>query len=125
MPALTLVTRDYGQVYEKLVSLGPLVEELGVGSKGVVWRPEEEVEWLKQANGAVRGGVADGRPSLERAEDAAEAILAISGTTNGRLSHAGFPTLEQRVGRPLADLVDGERDGASAGPTCRLVRRRH
>ena len=58
MPALTLVTRDYGQVYEKLVSLGPLVEELGVGAKGVVWRPQEEIEWLKQANGvgARRGG---------------------------------------------------------------------
>ena len=110
MPALTLVTRDYGQVYEKLVSLGPLVEELGVGAKGVAWRPQEEIEWLKQANGVVRGGVADGRPSLERAEDAAEAILAISGTTNGRLSHAGFEALEKRVGRPLADLVEGERD---------------
>ena len=86
MPALTLITRDYGQVYEKLVSLGPLVEELGVGAKGVAWRPQEEIEWLKQANGVVRGGVADGRPSMVRAEDAAEAILAISGITNGRIS---------------------------------------
>jgi nitrate reductase alpha subunit len=110
MPALTAVTRNYGQIYEKLVSLGPLIEELGVGAKGVLWRPDEEIEWLKQANGVVRGGVADGRPSLERAEDAAEAILAISGTTNGHLSHAGFQTLEKRVGRPLADLVEGERD---------------
>jgi len=110
MPALTVVERDFGAIHDKLTSLGPLVESLGVGAKGIAWRPVKEVAWLGATNGLVRGGAGDGRPSLERAEHAAEAILALSGATNGRLSHEGFTTMEQRVGLPLADLVEGERD---------------
>jgi len=109
MPALAVVERDYGAVDQKMTSLGPLVETLGVGAKGVVFHPEKEVEWLGAANGLVSGGAGHGRPSLECAEQAAEAILALSGTTNGRLSHQGFTALERRVGRPLADLAEGER----------------
>ena len=110
MPALTVVERDFGAVYDELTSLGPLVESLGVGAKGVTWKPEAEVAWLAAANGVAASGAGRGRPSLARAEQAAEAILALSGTTNGHLSHAGFTELEKRVGRPLADLVEGERD---------------
>ena len=41
---------------------------------------------------------ADGRPSLGRDVDACEAILALSGTTNGHLATQGFRTLEKRTG---------------------------
>ena len=64
-------------------------------------------QWLAARNGRVRGGAADGRPSLERAEQVAEAILALSGVTNGRLAVAGFRSLEERCGVPLADLAEG------------------
>ena len=46
----------------------------------------------------MRGGAADGRPSLARDVDGCEAILALSGTTNGRLATQGFRTLEKRTG---------------------------
>ena len=59
---------------------------------------EREVDYLRHKNGAVRGGVADGRPSLERDVHACEAILALSGTTNGHLATQGFRTLEKRTG---------------------------
>jgi nitrate reductase alpha subunit len=49
--------------------------------------------------------VADGQPSLARPEQACEAILALSGTTNGRLAVEGFRSMEQRVGLPLVDLA--------------------
>ncbi|MBV6507162.1 MAG: Nitrate reductase alpha subunit [Acidimicrobiales bacterium] len=110
MPALALVERDYGAVHEKLTSLGPLVESVGIGTKGVQWKPAAAVEWLREANERVVSGVGDDRPRLETAEHVAEAILALSGTTNGALAHEGFRQLEERVGRPLAHLVDGERD---------------
>jgi nitrate reductase alpha subunit len=58
----------------------------------------------------VRGGVADGRPSLERVEHACEAILALSGTTNGRLAVEGFRSMERTTGVELADLA-GSRAG--------------
>jgi len=49
--------------------------------------------------------VADGRPSLARDVHACEAVLALSGTTNGRIAVAGFRDLEQRTGVRLADLA--------------------
>jgi len=105
MPAFAVVERDYAAVGEMMTALGPNVELLGTSVKGVTLKPEAEVEYLRRANGVVHGGVADGRPSLGRAEQACEAILALSGTTNGHVATAGFTALEHRVGRSLADLA--------------------
>nr|MDQ2896569.1 nitrate reductase subunit alpha [Actinomycetota bacterium] len=100
----------YPRVAEKWAALGPLLEELGSQVKGASWKPLEEIAWLRSKNGVVRGGVADGRPSLERVEQACEAILALSGTTNGRLAVEGFRSMEARTGVKLADLA-GPRSG--------------
>ena len=105
MPKLHLVERDYSAVAEKLAALGPLLERAGVNTKGVSFDVAPEVERLRQVNGVVRGGVADGRPALVRDIHACEAILALSGTTNGRLAVAGFEDLEARTGARLADLA--------------------
>src|SRR5690348_10848527 len=110
MPKLIVVERDYANVAAKWASLGPLVEKLGTQVKGARWVADEEVEELRAQNGAVRGGVAAGRPSLERVQHACEAILALSGTTNGRLATEGFRSLEARTGVRLADLA-GSRAG--------------
>ena len=104
MPKLIVVERDYPNVAEKWAALGPLVEQLGTALKGTSWVADEEVAELRAKNGAVRGGVADGRPSLERVEHACEAILALSGTTNGRLATEGFRALERTTGVELSDL---------------------
>jgi nitrate reductase alpha subunit len=64
-----------------------------------------EIEFLKKVNGTVRGGVADGRPRLDTDIRACEAILALSGTTNGRVATEGFEFLERRTGQRLADLA--------------------
>jgi nitrate reductase alpha subunit len=107
MPKLIVVERDYPNVGAKWAALGPLVEQLGQQVKGVGWVAEEEVAELRSKSGAVRGGVADGRPSLERVQNACEAILALSGTTNGRLATEGFHSLEHSTGVELADLSSG------------------
>jgi nitrate reductase alpha subunit len=62
------------------------------------------VDELRRRNGAVRDGPAAGRPNLRRDVDMCEAILLLSGTTNGRLAVESFRALEQRVGRPLAHI---------------------
>ncbi len=109
MPRFVVVERDYAAVAEKLTALGPLVEQLGTTAKGLTWTPDREVEELGRQNGLVRDGTAAGRPSLERPEQVAEAILALSGTTNGRLAVESFRALERRTGRPLADLAESRR----------------
>ena len=110
MPKLVVVERDYPRVGEKWRALGPLIEELGTNVKGAHWVADEEVEELLAANGRIREGVAAGRPSIERVEHACQAILALSGTTNGRLAVQGFESLETTTGVELADLA-GPRAG--------------
>ncbi|MFF0533307.1 nitrate reductase subunit alpha [Nocardia amikacinitolerans] len=105
MPRLTVVERDYPAIAAKMKALGPLADTLGATTKGITYRLDREVDYLRHKNGAVRGGPAAGRPSLARDLDAAEAILALSGTTNGHLATQGFRTLEQRTGTRLADLA--------------------
>ena len=105
MPKLILVERDFGAVGEKMHAIGPLLDELGNQVKGASWKPLEELDHLAANNGRVRGGVADGRPRLDRAEHVAEAILALSGTTNGRIAVEGFHALERTTGLSLVQLA--------------------
>jgi nitrate reductase alpha subunit len=105
MPKLVVVERDYGAVAARMAALGPLLDTLGTAVKGVSWVPDKEVDYLRHKNGTVRGGPADGRPSLARDVDMCEAILALSGTTNGRLATLGFRQAEERTGVRLADLA--------------------
>ncbi|MEV0357886.1 nitrate reductase subunit alpha [Nocardia sp. NPDC050697] len=110
MPTLTVVERDYTAVGAKFAALGPLAEERGLPVKGLVLRPDVEVAALK-SGGVVRDGPAAGRPRLDTAVRWADAILALSGTTNGRLATQGFRTLEGRTGQPMAQLA-AEHEGA-------------
>ncbi len=105
MPKLQVVERDFAAVAEKMAALGPLVEQIGLTVKGVTTFPDEEVEHLKATNGVVPSGPAAGRPMLKKDTHAAEAVLALSGTTNGRLATEGFQSLETRTGTQLADLA--------------------
>jgi nitrate reductase alpha subunit len=105
MPKLVTVERDYGAVGAKMAALGPLLEQLGATTKGVTFDETKAVDYLKAKNGMVRGGVADGRPSLLRAHQACEAVLALSGTTNGHLAVQGFKQLEERTGTVMHDLA--------------------
>ncbi len=104
-PKLTLVQRNYPAVAEMLGALGPLADRLGAVTKGVPFDLSGPVEYLRHKNGTVRGGVADGRPRLDSDTSMCEAILALSGTTNGALAVQGFETLERRTGTRLADLA--------------------
>ena len=110
MPRLVTIERDYPAVAEMIAALGPLTDTLGTSVKGVTWVPTEAVDYLRRANGAVRAGIADGRPSLARDVHLAEAILALSGTTNGQVALQAWRELEKRTGVALADLA-AERAG--------------
>ena len=110
MPRLVTIERDYAAVAGKMAALGPLAESAGTGVKGITWKPAGAVGYLARANGRVRGGIADGRPALSRDIHLAEAILALSGTTNGEVAMQGWRALEERTGVRLSDLAE-ERAG--------------
>lgn len=110
MPKLVPIERDYAAVAEKMAALGPLVENAGTAIKSIAWKPVDAVDYLRRQNGTVRGGVGDGRPLLVRDVHMADAILALSGTTNGSVAVQGWQAMEERTGLQLADLTE-ERAG--------------
>jgi nitrate reductase alpha subunit len=107
MPNFVAVERDYPAVAEKMASIGPLVDRLGMTTKAVTYHPDEEIAYLSAKNGVMLGGAGDGRPAIDTDAKMAEAVLALSATTNGRLAVQGFRELERRTGTPLADLAEG------------------
>ncbi|MFB7599834.1 nitrate reductase subunit alpha [Streptomyces sp. NPDC056160] len=99
LPQFTVVERDYTAVADRLAALGPLCEQQGVTVKGVTVRPGPEVRWLGARCGtAAAPGPAQGRPLLDTDVKLCEAILALSGTTNGRIAAEGFERLAERCG---------------------------
>ena len=94
-----------------MAALGPLVETAGTGVKGVTWKPAGAVELPRAApTGGCAAGSPTGGPALARDIHLAEAILALSGTTNGEVAVQGWQELEERTGVQLADLAE-ERAG--------------
>ena len=74
-------------------------------TKGVQFMPDQEVDELGRLNGVVPDGPAAGRPRLATAQHVCETILALSGTTNGRLAVQGFEDVEKQSGTQLAWLA--------------------
>jgi nitrate reductase alpha subunit len=102
MPKLVTIERDYTQIGKKMRTVGPLLDQLGTTTKALTVDVNPEISYLKQRNGVI-----DGRPSIATADRMCEAILALSGTTNGRLAHAGFDELEKRTGQKFTDYIEG------------------
>src|SRR5690606_24168963 len=69
----------------------------------------------------LNGSTADGRPSLARDVDLCEAILALSGTTNGRLAAQGFASLAERTGVSFDGLAEEHRRISFADTQARPV----
>ncbi|MFI7415761.1 nitrate reductase subunit alpha [Nonomuraea sp. NPDC049684] len=101
MPKIVTVERDYGAVAERVRGIGPLFADLGLTTKGITYRVGPELYYLREQNGETP----EGHISLGTADRMCEAILALSGTTNGRLATQGFETMEKRTGTRLADLA--------------------
>jgi nitrate reductase alpha subunit len=106
LPVIAEVERDYTAVYDKMTSIGPLLETVGMLTKGVKYEVSREVGILGGRNGLVHrpGSAADGRPKLETDIQVADAIMHLSGVCNGHIATQGFRFLEQRTGTQLHDL---------------------
>ncbi len=113
MPRLKVVQRDFPNVFKMMTALGPQVAEKELEGKGVSWNAAAEYEELKGILGAVREeGISQGMPQLLTQKQAAEAILALSPETNGRVAVKGWQNLEDQTGLNLVHLsagLEGER----------------
>lgn len=108
MPKLIPIERDYTKIIDKFNTLGPLVDKVGMAVKGVQYMPDREVRELGDKNGRALSGAGTGRPLLNTDIKAADTVLALSGTGNGRLATQGFRNLEKRTGTEMAHLSEGD-----------------
>lgn len=105
LPGMTIVERDYTQIYNKYITLGPLLSTGKVGAHGVSFSVSEEYEMMKGINGVYEDdSIKDGLPKLNTAKHAAEAMLTLSSATNGRVSQKAFISAEETTGVELKDI---------------------
>ncbi|MEP6563071.1 MAG: molybdopterin dinucleotide binding domain-containing protein, partial [Nakamurella sp.] len=110
MANIAVVTRNYPALAEQWETLGPLVDTLGLTTKGVTVFPDVEVKELAAKHGVMGHGAGAGRPAIDTAIKMCDTILTLSGTTNGRLAVEGFKQLERRTGRRLTHLSEGSEE---------------
>jgi nitrate reductase alpha subunit len=106
-PAIIVVKRDYPNTYAKFTSVGPLLNTLGNGGKGISWNTDHEVEFLGKLNGVHREGAAAGRPKIVTDIDACEMILTLAPETNGHVAVKAWQALSKITGREHVHLAEG------------------
>jgi nitrate reductase alpha subunit len=110
MPQVTVVERDYPNVYHAFTALGPLLDKHGNGGKGIHWNTEEEIALLAALNGTVADGPAAGCPRIQTDIDAAETIMALAPETNGTVAVKAWEALSATTGRAHAHLAATRED---------------
>ena len=111
MPAVTVVERDYPNLYKRFTSLGPLMAKLGNGGKGMSWNTEHEVDFLKKLNGVVtEEGATKGLARIESDIDATEVILSLAPETNGEVAVKAWESLGGFTGREHTHLAVPKED---------------
>ena len=107
MAKLVPVERDYTKIHEKWTHLGPLTGKLGTGVHGTSYNVAKQVEELKLINSTSETASAGERPLLDTATKAIEAILHLSGVSNGEVALEGFRNQGERVGTDMTVEVAG------------------
>ncbi|WP_081768659.1 nitrate reductase subunit alpha [Herbaspirillum sp. RV1423] len=111
MGNVTVVERDYPNTYRKFTSVGPLLDSLGNGGKGIAWKTGDEIEQLRALNYPVADeGVSHGRPQILSAIDATEVILSLAPETNGAVAVKAWQALSALTGIDHTHLARARED---------------
>jgi nitrate reductase alpha subunit len=105
-PQIAVVERDYPNVFKRFTALGPLMNKVGNGGKGISWKTEIEVTQLGQLNGVTLDeGVTQGMPRIVSDIDACEVILQLAPETNGHVAVKAWEALSKATGRDHKHLA--------------------
>ncbi|MFC4622481.1 nitrate reductase subunit alpha [Comamonas nitrativorans] len=105
-PQITVVERDYPNTFKRFTALGPLLDKVGNGGKGIGWNTQTEVEQLGDLNGRVREeGVTQGRPRIVSDIDATEVVMMLAPETNGHVACKAWEALGKQTGRDHVHLA--------------------
>lgn len=105
MPGFAVVERDYTQIYDKYISVGPLLENGKIGAHGVSFSVKDQYDELKLMLDTWEDDtVKNGLPRMDTARKVADVILNVSSATNGKVSQKSYEDLEQQTGMKLKDI---------------------
>lgn len=109
MSNLNIVKRDYPNVFDMWSSVGENIRQ-GYGTKGVKVDGEKAYQQLlKRLGVSKREGVGKGHPDLYSDKQAINAILLMSGASNGKRAVEGWKSIEAKTGKKL-DFLAKERE---------------
>ena len=105
-PNIAVVERDYPNLYKRFTALGPLMNKVGNGGKGISWNTQTEVKQLGELNGLVKEeGATCGMPSIATDIDACEVVLQLAPETNGHVAVKAWEALSRQTGRDHTHLA--------------------
>ncbi len=109
MPGMTVVERDYVNLYNRYISLGPNVQEEGLGVHGLRWPVKDLYQSMLDFGPTVSWG--DRKyPALNDGHEAADAVLFLAPETNGEVAYRAYEAAEEETGLHLVDLAESTRD---------------
>ena len=105
-PQIAVVERDYPNLFKRFTALGPLMNKVGNGGKGIGWKTDLEVTQLGQLNGLTQEpGVTEGMPRIVSDIDACEVVLQLAPETNGHVAVKAWEALGKQTGRDHTHLA--------------------
>ncbi len=109
MPGLKIVKRDYKNLYNQFISLGRDARDKGIGAHGTSYAIDDFYDKMLETHPTTEF---DGQkyPSLFKDKHVCNTILNLASVTNGELAYRSYKNMEKKVGLPLADLVEKNRD---------------
>lgn len=108
MPGMTVVTRDYKNLYNQYISFGPMARANGLGAHGTKYAIDDFYDQMLITGPTISF---DGKtyPSLKEDVDVCDTILHLATVTNGELAYRSYKNMEEKVGLPLAQLAEKNR----------------
>lgn len=107
MHKLSVVERDYTDLYEKFITLGEGIRDKGLSAHGNHYMCKEEFDEMCSSQHFHQRKFKDKLlPSIQEDEWAANAVLHLSSLTNGKLTKKAYEYMEKKTGLSLVDLSD-------------------
>ena len=105
-PQISVVEHDYPNTYNRFTSLGPLMDKLGNGGKGIAWNTQDEVDALGELNGRTQDATSThNRPRILSDIDACETVMMLAPETNGHVAVKAWAALSKITGRDHTHLA--------------------
>ena len=111
MPAVTVVERDYPNVYKRFTALGPLMQKLGNAVKVSPGTPSTRSTCSSALMArSTEEGATKGLARIDTDIDAAEVILSLAPETNGEVAVKAWEALSKTTGRDHTHLAMPKED---------------